>query len=453
MFHPTVGRGRGRRTHEEGSFGLGGYACREGRSGGRYGGGGMRTSAVGLRRLRGHDGRRRVSNTYPHRLRDGRIGRMPYPLRADDRSVVILFHNMKGYDGMFLLRHMYAHKREVVNMVTVGVKVLSFTSDRLTFKDSLCFLPCALASFPSTFGIVELTKWFFPHLFNKVENQEYEGPLPEMAMYDPEGMSAEKREELETWHREKTEADYTFNLRNEMEAYCVSDVKLLKAGCEKFLEEFEDEAGFNPLIKCVAIASACNRYWRKKHVPPGLLALQPVNGWRGCQSNQSRKALDWLTWKARGLGDETRIRRMDNGGEMRLVGMLVDGYDAATRTAYEFNSCCYHGCPRCFPKQRYTVSVRRGDRSFAECYEATRVKKERLEAAGYAVTTQWECDWDRRVKAEPELKTFMEGQRTTTADPLQPRDAFFGGRTNAMRLHHETARRSVIRTSRRCTHG
>ena len=359
---------------------------------------------------------------------------------GDDRSVFILFHNMKGYDGMFLLRHMYAHKREVINMVTVGVKVLSFTSDRLTFKDSLCFLPCPLSSFPSTFGIVELTKGFFPHLFNKAENQQYVGPLPELALYDPEGMSAEKRTELESWHREKTEAQYTFNLRDDMEAYCVSDVKLLKAGCQKFCEEFEDEAGFNPFIRCVTIASACNRYWRKKHVSEGLVALQPVNGWRGCQTNQSRKALDWLTWKARGLGDETRIRHVDNGGETRLVGMLVDGYDDATRTVYEFNGCFYHGCPRFFPKQRYRVSVRRGDRSFAECYEATRVKKERLEAAGYHVTTQWECDWDRRVKAGPELKTFVEGRRRTKAEPLQPRDAFFGGRTNAVRLHHETSR-------------
>ncbi len=110
-----------------------------------------------------------------------------------------------------------------------------------------------------------------------------------------------------------------------MESYCVSDVKLLKSGCEKFVEEFEDEAEFNPLVKCVTIASACNRYWRKKHVPRREVALQPVNGWRGCQSNQSQKARHWLTWHARRLGDETRIRHVDNGGEVRLSGMLVYG--------------------------------------------------------------------------------------------------------------------------------
>ena len=270
---------------------------------------------------------------------------------GDDRNVIVLFHNMKGYDGMFLLRYMYAHKREVINMVTVGVKVLSFTSDRLTFKDSLCFLPCPLASFPATFGIEELTKGFFPHLFNKVENQSYEGPIPEMSFYDPEGISA-KREEFEAWHEEKRAMNYAFNLKRDMEAYCVSDVKLVKAGCEKFVEEFVDEADFNPLVKCITIASACNRYWRKKHVPPRQVALQRVNGWRGCQTNQSEKARHWLTWTGRALGDETRIRHVDNRGEVCLNERWVDGYDTTTRTVYEFNGCFYHGCPRCFPGQR-----------------------------------------------------------------------------------------------------
>ena len=359
---------------------------------------------------------------------------------GEDRSVIILFHNMKGYDGMFLLQYMYAHKREVVNMVTVGVKVLSFASDRLTFKDSLCFLPCPLWSFPATFGIEELTKGFFPHLFNTSENQSYEGPLPEVAFYDPDGMSLKKREEFMEWHRGRSVAGYVFNLKRDMESYCVSDVKLLKAGCEKFVEEFEDEADFNPLVKCVTIASACNRYWRKKHVPRREVALQPVNGWRGCQSDQSQKARHWLTWHARRLGDETRIRHVDNGGEVRLSGMLVYGYDATTRTAYEFNGCFYHGCPRCFPRQRYKVSVRRGDRTFQECYEATKAKKAKLEAEGYAVVTQWECDWDRRVKTEPTLTAFVAQQKSERVDPLQPRDAFFGGRTNAVRLHHRVER-------------
>ncbi len=215
---------------------------------------------------------------------------------GDDRTVITLFHNLKGYDGMFLLEYMYANHREVTNLVTVGVKVFSFSSDRLTFKDSLCFLPCPFSPFPSTFGLQEMTKGFFPHLFNRQENQEYEGPLPAPWFYDPQGMTPKKKEEFDVWHAEKVRTGYTFNLKRDMEAYCVSDVKLLKAGCLKFVEEFQEEAGFNPLVKCITIASACNRYWRKKHIEPQSVAVEPINGWLGRKTNQSQKAIDWLKW-------------------------------------------------------------------------------------------------------------------------------------------------------------
>ena len=76
----------------------------------------------------------------------------------DERDVIVIFHNLKGYDGMFILQHCYATHREVTDQITVGTKILSLRSDRLTFKDSLCFLPFPLANFPATFGIHELCK-------------------------------------------------------------------------------------------------------------------------------------------------------------------------------------------------------------------------------------------------------------------------------------------------------
>ena len=49
----------------------------------------------------------------------------------------------------------------------------------------------------------------------------------------------------------------------------------------------------------------------------------------------------------------------------------------------------------------------------------------------------WECDWDREVKNNPELYQFLDGLEIV--EPLQPRDAFFGGRANTVKLHHEVA--------------
>ena len=85
---------------------------------------------------------------------------------ADDQNMIAVFHNLKGYDGMLLLQYCYTNHREVTDQIAIRTKVLSFKSDHLPFKDSLCFLPFHLANFPKTFGIDKLCKGFFPHKFN-----------------------------------------------------------------------------------------------------------------------------------------------------------------------------------------------------------------------------------------------------------------------------------------------
>ena len=117
------------------------------------------------------------------------------PDHEGEREILVVFHNLKGFDGMFILHELYQQQREVVDQLTVGAKVLSFKSGPLKFIDSLCFLPMPLASFSSTFNLTELKKGFFPHLFNTPDHQQYVGRIPDLEFYDPEGMMAKKKEE------------------------------------------------------------------------------------------------------------------------------------------------------------------------------------------------------------------------------------------------------------------
>ena len=80
----------------------------------------------------------------------------------DERRVIVIFHNFKGYDAMFVLQYLYANCHKVSAQICIGTKVLSLKSGNLTFKDSLCFPPFSLASFSSTFDIKEHKKGFFP---------------------------------------------------------------------------------------------------------------------------------------------------------------------------------------------------------------------------------------------------------------------------------------------------
>ena len=90
----------------------------------------------------------------------------------EEREILVVFHNLNGFDGMFILHELCQQQREVVDKLTVGAKVLSFKSGPLKFIDSICFLPMSLASFPRTFNLIELKKGFFPHLFNTPDNQQ-----------------------------------------------------------------------------------------------------------------------------------------------------------------------------------------------------------------------------------------------------------------------------------------
>ena len=53
--------------------------------------------------------------------------------------------------------------------------------------------------------------------------------------------------------------------------------------------------------------------------------------------------------------------------------------------------------------------------------------------AGYTVIEMWECDWDRLVDNEPAVSQFLAFFDLFA--PLEPREAFFGGRTGAVALH------------------
>lgn len=298
----------------------------------------------------------------------------------------------------------------------------------------------SLASFASTFNLSQLKKGFFPHLFNTSDNQNYVGRIPDIEFYDPDSMMPEKKQELLHWYADQVRRNVTFNLKEEMIAYCRSDVALLKAGCIKFQREFESQAGFNAMAECITIASACNKYWRMHHLEGNTIAVEPLRGWRGANTNQSLKALQWLYLKEKEIPKQEasadRIRHVRNGGEQTVrtavTSYFVDGYDPVTRTVYEFHGCLYHGCPTCYPN-RNVKHYATPDRTVEELYQATLNKRMALLRAGYTVIEMWECEWQSLVKKDEAVQRFLASLELVP--PLEPREAFFGGRTGAVALH------------------
>ena len=120
----------------------------------------------------------------------------------------------------------------------------------------------------------------------------------------------------------------------------------------------------------------------------------------------------------------------------------VDGYEEDTRTILEYHGCFYHACPKCFPMQRQKTRNCNPDRTVDEIYQATLQKTAYLRECNYTVIEKWGCEFARDKKTDPELISFLE--TFELIEPLEPRDAFFGGRTGATTLYAKAGENEEI---------
>ena len=271
-----------------------------------------------------------------------------------DKSIVIA-HNFQGYDSYPILKQL---NQEGIpyDVIYNGAKCVTLTTKtkqkrklfaiEIKFIDSLNFIPMALARFPKTFGQDELCKGYFPHYFNKDENQDYVGPIPCQDDYGVNYMKPEAREKFMVWHQEQVENNYVFDFQEEILKYCRSDVDILAECCKLYREMFmqvtdttNDETGLDPFDTASTIAAYCMQVYRTKFLKKDTIALLPQH--QELKRKQSHEALQWLSYTAEKEG--IRMQHHRNGGEKRVGRYSLDGYCEETHTAYEYQGCYWHG--------------------------------------------------------------------------------------------------------------
>ena len=139
-------------------------------------------------------------------------------------------------------------------------------------------------------------------------------------------------------------------------------------------------------------------------------------------------AYRWLSYLAHQQG--VYIQHGRNSGERRVGTYFLDGCCEDTRTAYELHECFYHGCPKYFPAD--TVNPVSGF-TMHELYKRTQVKTTFLKQQGWHVVEMWECEFHNFLQRNTMVKTYMDSLKEIV-DPLNPRDAFYGGQVNANKL-------------------
>ena len=353
-------------------------------------------------------------------------------LDGTHQGAIVIAHNSRSYDSYFLCEYFFKECL-LPKLILNGAKIMSMELEaaEIKFRDSLNFLPMPLKALPKTFGLTELKKGYFPHFFNRKDTQHYVGPLPRVEDYGPDSMSTRERQEFLAWYEELKSTNYVFGFEKEIEEYCGSDVDILRRCCLQFKKLMEESCNLDPFKHCVTIASACNRVLRQEFLEEETIGLIPAQGYQPGRK-YSLMALLWLAWVHHQTCD--RILHALNGGEQKIDGNYVDGYNPSKRKIYEFHGCVWHGCSKCYlPDTLNPVN----ETSMRDLLEGTVRKIERFRKLGYTVQVLWECEFHQQLATNPEMKDFVRNLSLDT--PLEPRHGFLGGRTNAVSLYKEVA--------------
>ena len=186
----------------------------------------------------------------------------------------------------------------------------------------------------------------------------------------------------------------------------------------------------------------------KKKFVKSPVGLVPPHGYSG-SDNHSKEAMQWLysleqEYRQNGENITIQHARSDKGEKAILYTSRmnpnqktlykVDGYFESKGKQYvcEFNGCNWHGCIECYPRDRDRVLD--NGKSLEQRYRDTLLKKERLKEMGFEIIEIWSHTFKEKVRADKNLLAYITS--LGIRDPINLRDSYFGGRTNALQLYY-----------------
>ena len=336
-------------------------------------------------------------------------------------------HNAAGFDNYIILEELMRQNQHVsLIMQNSRIVLMRDTVYNQRYIDSYSFMPMRLANTPKAFGFDdEVGKGYFPHRFNTAEHDAYKGPYPGPSYYGYDEMTAKDQDKFTAWY--DTVKHETFDFQHELKRYGKNDVFVLHKACTTFRNTFIENTGIDP-FKYTTLAASCMAVYKTLFMPKNEIALTYNGTFISQKKSFSNVSIEWLEYVKHSKGID--IQHALNRGEYQVGRYHLDGYDAAHSTCYSFAGCFYHGCKKCYREGGYNTVTKC---SYAQLNYDFVGRKTALEKEhNLTVKVMWECEWRRLKKTDPNVKAFMENYKAPAR--LDPREALFGGRTNAMTL-------------------
>ena len=219
--------------------------------------------------------------------------------------------------------------------------------------------------------------------------------------------------------------NYVFDFKKEIIENCCSDVDILRTSMMKLREEFTKLKNIDPL-RYETIASVCMNIYRSNYMPKEASAVIPefIK-----LEKHSKASITWLSYMSKSTSYE--IKHVLNGGEkeIQINGKTykVDGFCNECYAVHEYYDCFWHGCPRCY---KPNIVNSKSQIDMGTLNNKTIEQREAIKNAGYNHIFTYSC----QLANNKSFQKFAKNFDREVVEPLNPRDAFYRGRTDATRL-------------------
>lgn len=335
--------------------------------------------------------------------------------RPVHKGYTAIAHNGGRYDLHFIKSEMI--KRGIPSSDVAHGRTIFYSYCKgfdIRFIDSYKLISVGLRKFPKTFGLTELAKGYFPYRFFTPERREYVGRMPGVEWFDFDSMKGDERRKALIWYEEHRDDEIC--LYEMCMKYCESDVLLLKEGCLKFRALFLSitQGKIDPL-QYITIASVCMVIYRHFFLRPNTIGILNT---KSIYSIEAERAL-YFEYRTK-----QKVWQYVVPGRKDIIqyGNLIIG----------LINCFDNGCKKCFLPHKIhpTKFIKMHELNFAFQSLLNRLYSWN---ANCKFEIFWGCEYEKKLE-DSEYCLFVE-QHSSVLDSLCMRNAFFGGRTEPIKLY------------------
>ena len=198
----------------------------------------------------------------------------------------------------------------------------------------------------------------------------------------------------------------------------------------KLREDFIQLENIDPL-RYITIVSVCMTIYRSNYMPKKTIAIVSESVKTDNFSKNGHNVVELRINKQSLWCEHPTHYKSLNGGEKKLtIGdktYKIDGFCEETNTVYEFYGCFWHSCPNC---HKPDIVNSKSHLDMGTLNDKTIEKRETIKNVAYNHVSTYECQLAKNKDFQKFAKNFTQ----EVVEPLNPREAFYRGRTNATKL-------------------